>query len=142
MVSFENDYNTGAHPEVLRHLLETNLEPQTGYGADKWCATAAEKIRQACQSPDADVEFIASDATRSERPFLYEILEAAIAAGADTVTVCDTDGNMLADEFAQFIKEVRENVPSIDKAALGFACSDQITMADACSIAGMMSWRL
>ena len=47
MVSFENDYNTGAHPEVLRHLLETNLEPQTGYGADKWCATAAEKIRQA-----------------------------------------------------------------------------------------------
>ncbi len=87
----------------------------------------------------ADVEFIASDATRSERPFLYEILEAAIAAGADTVTVCDTDGNMLADEFAQFIKEVRENVPSIDQAALGFACSDQITMADACSIAGMMA---
>ena len=59
MVSFENDYNTGAHPEVLRRLLETNLEPQTGYGADKWCASAAEKIRLACQSPDAEVEFIA-----------------------------------------------------------------------------------
>ena len=44
MVSFENDYNTGAHPEVLRRLLETNPEPQTGYGADKWCASAAEKI--------------------------------------------------------------------------------------------------
>ena len=59
MVSFENDYNTGAHPEVPRRLLETNLEPQTGYGADKWCASAAEKIRLACQSPDAEVEFIA-----------------------------------------------------------------------------------
>ncbi len=59
MVSFENDYNTGAHPEVLRRLLETNLEPQTGYGADKWCASAAEKIRLACQSPEADVEFSA-----------------------------------------------------------------------------------
>ena len=59
MVSFENDYNTGAHPEVMRRLLETNTEPQTGYGADKWCASAAEKIRLACQSPDADVEFIA-----------------------------------------------------------------------------------
>ncbi len=59
MVSFENDYNTGAHPEVLRRLMETNLEPQTGYGADKWCASAAEKIRLACRSQDADVEFIA-----------------------------------------------------------------------------------
>ena len=59
MISFENDYNTGAHPEVLRRLAETNLEPQTGYGADKWCASAAEKLRLACQSPDADVEFIA-----------------------------------------------------------------------------------
>ncbi len=58
MVSFENDYNTGAHPEVLRRLMETNLEPETGYGADKWCASAAEKLRQACQSPDADVEFL------------------------------------------------------------------------------------
>ena len=58
MVSFENDYNTGAHPEVLRRLLETNLEPQTGYGADKWCASAAEKIRLACHSPEADVEFL------------------------------------------------------------------------------------
>ncbi len=58
MVSFENDYNTGAHPEVLRRLMETNLEPQTGYGADKWCASAAEKIRQACHSPEADVEFL------------------------------------------------------------------------------------
>ena len=59
MVSFENDYNTGAHPEVLQRLLETNLEPQTGYGADRWCAAAAEKIRLACQSPEADVEFLA-----------------------------------------------------------------------------------
>ena len=58
MVSFENDYNTGAHPEVLRRLMETNLEPQTGYGADRWCASAAEKIRLACQSPEADVEFL------------------------------------------------------------------------------------
>ncbi len=59
MVSFENDYNTGAHPEVLRRLIETNAEPQTGYGADRWCASAAEKLRRACGSPEADVEFIA-----------------------------------------------------------------------------------
>ena len=59
MVSFENDYNTGAHPEVLRRLLETNLEPQTGYGADKYCASAKEKIKKACACPEAEVEFIA-----------------------------------------------------------------------------------
>lgn len=86
-----------------------------------------------------DVEFIAEDATRSERAFLYDILEEAIKAGAETVTVCDTDGNMLADEFADFIKDVKANVPSIEKAALGFACSDSITMADACSVAGMLA---
>lgn len=84
-------------------------------------------------------EFIASDATRAERPFLYEVLEAAIQAGADVVTVCDTDGAMLPEEFGAFVKDVRENVPSIDKAVLGFACSDLITMADACSIAAMIA---
>ncbi len=58
MVSFENDYNTGAHPEILRRLGVTNAEAQSGYGADRWCASAAEKIREACRSPAADVEFL------------------------------------------------------------------------------------
>ena len=58
MISFENDYNTGAHPKVLQKLLETNLEPQSGYGNDAYCAAAAEKIKDACQCPQAQVRFL------------------------------------------------------------------------------------
>ena len=59
MISFASDYIAGAHPAVLQHLLETNLENLPGYGADHYCAQAAEKIRQACACPQAQVEFLA-----------------------------------------------------------------------------------
>ena len=58
MVSFISDYTTGACPEILRRLEETNLEPQSGYGSDAYCESAREKIRAACGLPEADVEFL------------------------------------------------------------------------------------
>ncbi len=58
MLSFESDYTTGAHPQILRRLMETNLEPQSGYGSDVYCESARKKIRAACQCPDADVWFL------------------------------------------------------------------------------------
>jgi threonine aldolase len=59
MVSFESDYIAGAHPEVLRKLAETNLESLPGYGSDRYCESAKEKIRKAVGLEDAQVEFIA-----------------------------------------------------------------------------------
>ena len=59
MVSFESDYIAGAHPKILERLAETNLEPLPGYGSDKYCASAKEKIKKACACPEAEVEFIA-----------------------------------------------------------------------------------
>ncbi len=58
MVSFESDYNNGAHPDVLRHLIETNNEQSQSYGFDIWSEQARNKIRQACMCPDADVFFL------------------------------------------------------------------------------------
>jgi len=58
MLSFENDYNRGAHPEILRRFLETNMDMEVGYGNDSFCASAKEKIRAACGCPDADVFFM------------------------------------------------------------------------------------
>ena len=55
MLSFECDYNTGAHPKLLEALAKTNLEPQPGYGEDEYCLRAAEKIREACRTPEAAV---------------------------------------------------------------------------------------
>ena len=58
MTSFESDYNNGAHPDVLHHLIETNSEQSQSYGFDEWSESARRKIREACQCPDADIFFL------------------------------------------------------------------------------------
>ena len=58
MISFENDYIQGAHPEVLKRLTETNLEPLSGYGTDPYCESAREKTRRECGCPEAEIHFL------------------------------------------------------------------------------------
>ena len=58
MVSFESDYNNGAHPEVICHLLETNGKQSQSYGFDEWSELARKKIRAACECTDADIFFL------------------------------------------------------------------------------------
>ncbi len=58
MLSFASDYIAGAHPEVLRRLMETNLEPLPGYGSDPYCRSAAERILSACACPEGQVYFL------------------------------------------------------------------------------------
>ena len=58
MLYFENDYSEGAHEKILQRLLETNMEHLPGYGADRYCAAAREKIREVCHCPQADVYFL------------------------------------------------------------------------------------
>ena len=58
MLSFECDYSEGAHQKILERLLETNLEQLPGYGFDPYCESAKEKIRAACECPDADIYFL------------------------------------------------------------------------------------
>lgn len=58
MTDFVCDYNVGCHPLILKRLEQINMVPTRGYGADKICASAAEKIKQACNCPDAQVEFL------------------------------------------------------------------------------------
>ena len=58
MLSFECDYTAGAHPRILARLAETNFEPLPGYGTDKYCESAREKIKLACALPGADVHLL------------------------------------------------------------------------------------
>ena len=58
MLFFVNDYGYGAHPKVLEHLMETNMEAVSGYGNDKFTASAAEKIKKACSCPEGQVYFL------------------------------------------------------------------------------------
>lgn len=58
MIKFDTDYMEGAHPEVMRRLLETNLEHTIGYGSDEYTTEAKQKIREACEAPEALVQFL------------------------------------------------------------------------------------
>ena len=73
MLTFENDYSCGAHPEVLARLMETNLDPQPGYGEDAYSASAREKIRAACGCPGAEVHFL-SGGTQTNAVVLAALL--------------------------------------------------------------------
>ena len=55
MIYFDTDYNNGLHPQLLERLAETNDRRTIGYGFDEFTISAKEKIRQACQCPEADV---------------------------------------------------------------------------------------
>lgn len=87
-----------------------------------------------CKALCSDVEFVAEDATRSEPAFLSQAIEAAINAGATTITLCDTAGTMLPSEFAKFIRKQYEATPKLSEVALGICCSNDIAMADACAV--------
>ena len=58
MIYFNSDYLEGAHPVLMKALEETNMMQTVGYGEDEYCAEAREKIKAACQAPEADVHFL------------------------------------------------------------------------------------
>ena len=57
-LSFSCDYMEGAHPQILQHLVETNLEKTPGYGSDCYCEAAKAKIREACNALVAEIFFL------------------------------------------------------------------------------------
>ncbi len=74
MLSFECDYNKGAHPKILEALVRTNMESCPGYGNDPYTASAKEKIRAACGREDADVRFLVGG-TQTNRIVIDSMLQ-------------------------------------------------------------------
>jgi len=66
----------------------------------------------------SDVEFSCEDAARSDPEFLYEVIEAAIGAGATTINIPDTVGYTTPEEFAQLIRGIDAHVPNMDQAVI------------------------
>ncbi len=96
-----------------------------------------EDVVTLCRSLCKDVEFQALDATRSDPAFLTSAVEAAVRAGAGTVTLCDTAGNMLPEEFTAFIAKAKSDAPCLSEVVLGVSCSDTLTLSGACSISAV-----
>ena len=89
MISFECDYNNGAHPKVIQHLLETNDMQSLTYGFDEWSDRAKESIRKACETPQADIFFL-TGGTQANTTIIDSMLmtcEAVISAESGHINV-------------------------------------------------------
>ncbi|WP_036158270.1 2-isopropylmalate synthase, partial [Maribacter forsetii] len=86
-----------------------------------------------------DVEFYAEDAGRTDNEFLARVCEAVIKAGATVLNIPDTTGYCLPDEYGAKIKYLYENVKGIDKAILSCHCHNDLGLATANSIAGVIN---
>ncbi|HDZ06220.1 hypothetical protein LCGC14_0292220 [marine sediment metagenome] len=86
-----------------------------------------------------DVEFYAEDAGRTDNEFLARVCEAVIKAGATVLNIPDTTGYCLPDEYGAKMKYLRENVKGIHKAILSCHCHNDLGLATANSIAGVLN---
>ncbi|MDO4343187.1 MAG: aminotransferase class V-fold PLP-dependent enzyme [Eubacteriales bacterium] len=127
MLYFECDYDTGAHEKILKRLAETNMEPLAGYGCDRYCESAREKIRRACACPEAKVFFLAGG-TQTNAVVIRTLLkpyEGVVAASTGHIGVHEAgaveftghkvlelpqhEGKILAEELAQYIENFFED---------------------------------
>ncbi len=98
---------------------------------------AKSAVRYARQFTD-DVEFSPEDGSRSDEDFLCRVLEAVIAEGATTINFPDTVGYAVPEIFGQTIKRLRERIPNSDKAIWSVHCHNDLGLAVANSLAGVM----
>ena len=123
MISFENDYSEGASEKILQRLIETNMEQLSGYGNDRYCESAKEKIRKACGCPEAEIYFL-SGGTQTNRIVISSMLqpyEGVIAAqtghvssheagaiessGHKVLTLPQHDGKIEPEELADYLND-------------------------------------
>ncbi len=86
-----------------------------------------------------DVEFYAEDAGRTENEYLAKVIAAVVKAGATVVNIPDTTGYCTPFEYGEKIKYLRENVPGIEKIIISTHCHNDLGMATANTLAGVMN---
>ena len=135
--------------EALHHAKRGRIH--TGIGSSdihikhKFNSTREKVLEQAvwavgyAKSKGVEVEFFAEDAGRADLVFLAQLVEAVIKAGADVVNVPDTTGYCLPHLYGRRIQYLFENVKNIDKATISVHCHNDLGMATANTIAGLMS---
>jgi 2-isopropylmalate synthase len=139
--------------EVAGEALKYAKRPRihTGIGTSdlhiksKFNATREEIIERAVQAVKwarnlvDDVEFYAEDAGRTDNEYLARVIEAVITAGARTVNIPDTTGYCLPHQYGEKILYLINHVPNIDKAIISCHCHNDLGLATANSIAGVIS---
>ena len=105
---------------------------------NKVLASAVKAVKRAA-SYTANVEFSCEDAVRTRLPFLAEVVEAVIDAGATTVNIPDTVGYTIPVEYYNIIKYLKDNVPNIDKAIISVHCHNDLGLSVANSLAAVQA---
>ncbi|MFL5788735.1 MAG: 2-isopropylmalate synthase [Flavisolibacter sp.] len=139
--------------EVAAQALKYAKRPRihTGIGTSdhhirgKFNSTREEIIQRAIQCVKwarkftDDVEFYAEDAGRTDNEYLARVVEAVIKAGATTVNIPDTTGYCLPQQYGEKMAFLINNVPNVDKAILSCHCHNDLGLATANSIAGVIN---
>ena len=139
--------------EVAAQALKYARRPRihTGIGTSdyhiksKFNSTREEILQRAVQCVTwarnftDDVEFYAEDAGRTDNEYLAQVIEAVIAAGATTVNIPDTTGYCLPSQYGEKIAFLKNNVSNIDKAVISCHCHNDLGLATANSISGVMN---
>jgi len=102
---------------VFLSSSDIHLVHQLKMNREEVLEMAVAGVRQACKHT-SNVEFSPMDASRTDRDYLVQIIEATIAAGATTINIPDTVGYAVPEEFGGLIKYLFENVSNIDKAVI------------------------
>ncbi len=135
--------------EALRYAKRPRIH--TGIGTSdyhikaKFNATREEILQRAVQSVKwaknfvDDVEFYAEDAGRTDNEYLAQVIEAVIKAGATVVNIPDTTGYCLPQQYADKIAFLKNNVSNIDKAIISCHCHNDLGLATANSISGVIA---
>lgn len=120
----------GTSPFHIKYKIKTTPE--------EIIKRASDAVKYARKFVD-DVEFYAEDAGRSENEYLARVIEAVIKAGATVVNIPDTTGYCLPEEYGQKIKFLKDNVPNIDKATISTHCHNDLGMATANTMMGVIN---
>ncbi|SFQ73895.1 2-isopropylmalate synthase [Hymenobacter arizonensis] len=143
----ENDIRVAAEALKLARYprIHTGIGTSESHIRYKLCSTQAEVMARAvaavklAKSFVENVEFYAEDAGRTDNEFLARVCEAAIRAGATVLNIPDTTGYCLPAEYGAKIKYLAENVTGIHKVTLSTHCHNDLGMATANSIAGVIN---
>ncbi|MGD9014885.1 MAG: 2-isopropylmalate synthase [Candidatus Omnitrophota bacterium] len=128
-----------AHKSRIHVFLATSkihMKYKLRKAKDEILRLAVQAVRYA-KKRCSDIQFSPEDASRSEREFLFMVIEAVIAAGATTVNIPDTVGYAEPEEFGDLISAIKENVPNINKAIIAVHCHNDLGLAVANSLAAI-----
>ncbi|MGA7686721.1 MAG: 2-isopropylmalate synthase [Terriglobales bacterium] len=131
---------SAARPRIHVFLAtsDIHLKYKLRITREQCLAQAKESVAYA-KSLCADVQFSPEDATRTGVPFLCEVVEAVIAAGATTVNIPDTVGYSMPEEYGQLIRTLREKVAGIENVTISTHCHNDLGIAVANSLAGVQN---